>query len=67
MGRKKAQISSMEESQKAEVDRLESKINSLRQDNQSLKDEVQAKKMECSREIALKDQSIEFLEKKILE
>ena len=39
----------------------------MRQENQGLKDEVQAKKMECSREIALKDQSIEFLEKKIVE
>lgn len=67
LGRKKAQISSLEESQKAEVERLETKINSLRQENQGLKDEVQAKKMECSREIALKDQSIEFLEKKIVE
>ena len=65
--RKKSQLSALEDSQKTELDKLETKINTLRSENQELKDEVQAKKMMCSREIALKDQSIEFLEKKILE
>ena len=67
LARKKAQLAALENDKKVEVERLETKINTLRQDNQGLKDELQAKKMEYSREIALKDQSIQFLERKIVE
>jgi len=48
-----------------EVQKLEDKINGLRDENQGLKDELQGKRMDFSREIALNDQSVEFLKKKI--
>ena len=57
----------MEETQRSDIEKLEAKIGVLRDENQGLKDDLQGKMMEFSRDLALKEQSIGFLEKKLTE
>ena len=52
---------------KEEKQKLEDKIQVLRAENEALKDEIQMKKVDLSKEIALKDQKYEFLENKVTE
>ena len=52
---------------KEEKQKLEDKIQVLRTENEALKDEIQIKKVDLSKEIALKDQKYEFLENKVAE
>lgn len=48
-------LENLEEAQKNEVSRLEEKVTSLRDENQGLKDALQGRNMDSSRDIALKD------------
>ena len=65
LARKKVALENLEEAQKSEVSRLEEKVTSLRDENQGLKDALQGRNMDSSRDIALKDQTISFLEHKL--
>ena len=65
LARKKVALENLEEAQKNEVSRLEEKVTSLRDENQGLKDALQGRSMDSSRDIALKDQTISFLEHKL--
>ena len=49
---------------KDERDRFEEKVQVLRTENETLKDEIQVMKVDSSKEIALKDQKHEFLQNK---
>jgi len=47
------------------MQRMEEKVSSLRDENQNLKDALQGKNIDSSRDLALKDQKILFLEHKL--